>query len=101
MKTLAEKPLSSFLDTWVHVYERITFGPSGSTFIDIRRVSDGAQLLTYTGSGLDNWRTGTTFCRPKWGIYRSLSNPASLRDEVVLYDRFCLAKGTADDCERS
>jgi hypothetical protein len=40
---------------------------------------------------------GSTFVRPKWGIYRSLNNPSYLRDEAVLFQYFCLAKGT-DDC---
>jgi hypothetical protein len=40
------------------------------------------------------WRTGTTFCRPKWGIYRSLNNQSYLRDEQVRFDRCCIAKGS-------
>ena len=55
-------------------------------------MSDGAVLLTYSNNNIDLWRTGTTFCRPKWGIYRSLNNPQDLRDEDVLYGNYCLAK---------
>jgi hypothetical protein len=40
------------------------------------------------------WRTGTTFSRPKWGIYRSLNSQSFLRDEQVRFDRFCIAKGS-------
>jgi hypothetical protein len=41
------------------------------------------------------WRSGTTFIRPKWGIYRSLNNQSQLRDELVRFDDFSLDKGTA------
>jgi hypothetical protein len=63
----------------------------------ITSLEDGAWLFGYVNNDLDLWRTDTTMVRPKWGIYRSLNNPADLRDEQVLFDRFCLAKGT-DDC---
>ncbi|MGL1889739.1 MAG: T9SS type A sorting domain-containing protein, partial [Reichenbachiella sp.] len=31
------------------------------------------------------WKTEAAFIRPKWGIYRSLDDQASLRDEEVLF----------------
>jgi hypothetical protein len=37
----------------------------------------------------------TTFCRPKWGIYRSLNDATYLRDEDVLFADFCVAKGSS------
>ncbi|HLQ49982.1 MAG TPA: Ig-like domain-containing protein [Terriglobales bacterium] len=90
-------PLSPFLGVWVEASEKITFGSNGSYSLTLKRVSDGAALLTYSNNNIDLWRTGTTFCRPKWGIYRSLNNPQDLRDEDVLFGNYCLAKG-ADDC---
>ncbi|PYX94657.1 MAG: hypothetical protein DMG67_00980 [Acidobacteria bacterium] len=95
--TVKNIPLAPFLGIWVEASERITFGSNGSYSIVLKRVSDGAVLLTYSNNNIDLWRTGTTFCRPKWGIYRSLNNPQDLRDEDVLYGNYCLAKG-ADDC---
>jgi len=41
----------------------------------INRLSDGAQLFSYSNNDLDLWRNGTTVVRPKWGIYRSLNHP--------------------------
>ncbi len=90
-------PLDSFKGEWVEVYERFTYSFTGAYSIQIKRLRDGLALLDYSNPSLDLWRTGTTFSRPKWGIYRSLNNIASLRDEQVRFDRFCLAKG-ADDC---
>jgi uncharacterized protein (TIGR03437 family) len=95
--TLTDTPLQPFLDTWVEAYEKVTYGENGKYSIVVRRVRDGAILLTYSNTNIDLWRIGTTFVRPKWGIYRSLSNPSELRDEQIRFDRVCLAKGN-DDC---
>ncbi|HZY63249.1 MAG TPA: dockerin type I domain-containing protein [Edaphobacter sp.] len=103
--TLTEVPLEPFLGQWVEAYEKITYGHSsaegattpGKYSIVITRISDGATLLSYSSSDIDMWRVGTTTVRPKWGIYRSLSNAQQLRDEQVRFNNFCLAKG-ADDC---
>lgn len=94
---LASTELDPFVGTWVEAYEKITYSSHGEYSIVINRLSDGAQLFSYSNDDLDLWRTGTTIVRPKWGIYRSLNHPSQLRDEQVRYDRFCLAKGT-DDC---
>jgi len=70
--------------------------------IDVRRVSGNVQLFSCSGRGIDSWRDGTNFCRPKWGYYRSvLETKAEVRDEVILFDRFCISKGDVDDCERT
>lgn len=87
--------LSSFKGTWVEVTERLTYKTNGMYEITIKRISDGITLLTYTNNNIDLWRSGTSFCRPKWGIYRSLNNPSYLRDEEVRFADFCLAEGSA------
>jgi hypothetical protein len=51
-------------------------------------------LLTYQTSNRQMW-SQSTYCRPKWGIYRSLNSPSYLRDEDLLFDDFCIAKGGA------
>ena len=94
---LTETPLDPFVGVWVEAYEKITYGSAGQYSIVIRKLDDGFVLFSYSNSNLDLWRNGTTVVRPKWGIYRSLNHPEQLRDEQVLFDRFCLAKG-ADDC---
>lgn len=94
---LGSADLSAFTGTWVHVYETLTYGFNGAYSIVLTNFSDGTVLFSYTTDNLDIWRNGTTFVRPKWGIYRSLNSPSYLRDEAVLFQYFCLAKGT-DDC---
>jgi len=96
-RTLATTSLDPFIGQWVEAYEKLTYSHHGSYSIVLRRLSDGRQLLAYSSNNVDLWRTGTTVDRPKWGIYRSLKKRGELRDEIVEFDRFCLAKG-ADDC---
>jgi hypothetical protein len=73
------------------------YGTDGTYALTLTSLATGAQLLSVSSSSIDMWRTGTTFVRPKWGIYRSLHQPEYLRDEVVLFADFCLAKGS-DTC---
>src|SRR5581483_7221791 len=94
--TVKTTALAPFVGVWVEAYERVKFSPTGTYSIVIKRLSDGATLLTYSNSNLNMWRTGTTFSRPKWGIYRSLLTPSDLRDEDVRFDRFCIAKSPSD-----
>ena len=95
--TVTEVPLAPLLGAWVEALEKVTYSHQGSYSITIRRIRDGAILLSYTNNNMDLWRSRTTFTRPKWGIYRSLNNQADLRDEQVRFDRFCVAKG-GDEC---
>jgi len=87
--------LASFKGIWVEVTEKLIYKTAGSYEVSIRRVSDGIELLSYSNNNIDLWRDGSTFSRPKWGIYRSLNNMASLRDEEVRFADFCIAEGTA------
>jgi len=99
-KILAKTNLTAFLGTWVHATEKIRYGHDGTYSLSIVRISDGAMVFQYTSSDIDIWvsdSSGTTFCRPKWGIYRSLKDASELRDEVVLFDDFSVAKGN-DKC---
>jgi len=88
--------LSDFEGTWVQATEKIRYGRAGTYDMRITRVSDHSTVLSYSSSNFDIWApdTETTFCRPKWGIYRSLLSQADLRDEEVLFADFCMAKGT-------
>jgi hypothetical protein len=87
--------LAPFRGTWVEVTEKAVYKTNGSIDITIRRISDGVTLLSYSNNNLDMWRDSTTFCRPKWGIYRSLNNVSYLRDEEVRFADFCIAEGEA------
>ena len=46
--------------------------------------------MTYNTSSLRMWKTNAEFIRPKWGIYRSLNDSASLRDEIVYFANFSI-----------
>lgn len=103
--TLTQAPLAPFLGQWVEAYEKIFYNHTteegatspGQYSLVINRLSDGATLLSYSNNDIDMWRVGTTVIRPKWGIYRSLDNAQQLRNEQVVFNNFCMAKGT-DDC---
>jgi hypothetical protein len=96
-KVVASTDLAPFKGIWIEAYEKLTYSFDGSYSIELRNLATGDLLFAYSNSHIDLWRNGTTFTRPKWGIYRSLLSSDYLRDEQVLYDCFCLAKG-ADDC---
>jgi hypothetical protein len=87
-----EVDLQPFFGAWIQAEEKITFGSHGSYSLTLTKVSDGTVLLSYTNGDIDLWRTGSTFIRPKWGIYRSLDDSARLRDEKVLFADFVIRK---------
>ena len=87
--------LAPFLGTWVEACEKVTFGTSGSYSLTIKRVSDDSVYLNYSTTGIKMWRDSITFCRPKYGIYRSLEDSTKLRDESVLFADFSLKKGAS------
>jgi len=87
--------LSLFKGVWVEATEKVVYKSNGSYEITIKRINDGAVLLTYSNNNIDLWRDAATFCRPKWGIYRSLNNVSYLRDEEVRFADFCIAEGSA------
>jgi len=93
--TLTQVDLAPFLGTWVEVYEKVKYDFNSTYEIVIKRVSDEAVLLSYSNTNINMWRTGTTFVRPKYGIYRSLNSISYLRDESVFFADFSLAEGAA------
>lgn len=84
--------LNPFKGTWIQAVERIKFARHGTYSLILKRVDGGTLLLSYSNNDMDLWRTGTTFVRPKWGIYRSLSHPEQLRDERVLFADIMIEK---------
>jgi hypothetical protein len=93
--TVQSANLSSFLGTWVEVTEQIKLGAAGTYSITIKRVSDGATLLTYSNNNILTIRSDNTFIRPKWGIYRSLQNPSFLRDDSIRIANISIFEGLA------
>ncbi|MDB3953922.1 fibronectin type III [Alphaproteobacteria bacterium] len=75
--------LQPFLGTWLQVTVEAIFGTKGKFVIQIISMNDNNPLLYYENNSLNMWKEDTDFIRPKWGIYRSLRDKQSLRDEVI------------------
>jgi hypothetical protein len=89
--------LSLFEGIWVEATETIKIAASGTYSITIKRVDNDAVLLNYSNSNIATIRLGAvdnSFIRPKWGIYRSLLNEASLRDDSIRFSDFSISEGT-------
>ena len=99
--------LNAYLGQWVQCEERITYSSDPLTAaysLKIIRIDDNQTLMDYTApSGIYTWRTGNTYGRPKFGLYRRIftgNNPgnniepnpanavAGLKDETILYADF-------------
>lgn len=89
----ASFPLAPFKGTWVQAVEKITYGTAGKYSIVVKRMSDGATLLSYATNSVNNWRSGANSYGPKWGLYRSLNDKSYLRDETVLFADICRDSG--------
>ncbi len=85
--TVGQVPLSLFENHWVEATETILYGDntSGTYELVITNLATGDTIMQYTNNAIRTWKTNATFCRPKWGIYRSLNNVADLRDEEILF----------------
>ncbi len=92
--TKATANLSGFKGQWIEAFEQTRYASNGTYQLTLTRMSDATVLLAYTNNNLNMWRGDATFNRPKWGIYRSLNSSNYLRDEVVRFADFCIAKGT-------
>ena len=90
--------LSLFENTWVEATERIQIDNVNGTYsITIKKVSDGATILSYTNNKLLTIRADNNFIRPKWGIYRSLLNSQDLRDESLRFNNISIYEEPSTD----
>ena len=80
--------LQPFLGKWVEVTERISYGETGRSSVLAKSVETGKTLFRNRIDSIRMWRSGATFLRPKWGIYRSLKDKDSLKDEIVEFADF-------------
>jgi hypothetical protein len=96
--TVKEVNLSSFKGAWVEAYVKYksSEGSAGTVEITLKRMSDGATLLSYSKTGIDMWRSGAEYNRGKWGVYRGKDDV--LRDEQVRFDDFCVSESSASQC---
>lgn len=88
--TLTEIELASFKGSWVEVVETVIYGEKefGTYKIEIKDFSTKNVLLSYSNDEIRMWKTDADFMRPKWGIYRSLLDATSLKDETLLFADF-------------
>ena len=75
-------PLSDFEGEWVQVREEIHYTHHGYYACKITRVSDGKRLLDFSDVNIDMWRSGSSYIRNKFGLYRSLSGGRLNREPV-------------------
>lgn len=96
--TVHQVDLAPFKGAWVEVFVKYksSEGSAGTFEINIKRVSDGATLLSYSRNGIDMWRTGASYNRPKWGVYRGKDD--ALRDEQVRFADFCVTESSESLC---
>lgn len=96
--TVHQVDLAPFKGEWVEAYVKYksSEGSAGTFEITLKRLSDGATLLSYSNGSLDMWRTGASYNRPKWGVYRGKSDV--LRDEQVRFADFCVTESSASLC---
>ena len=99
--TVKEVDLAPFKGNWVEAYVKYksSDGSGGTLELTLTRVSDGLVLLTYTNNSLDMWRTGASYNRGKWGVYRGKDDV--LRDEQVRFNDFCITESNASLCPSS
>lgn len=88
--TIHEAELDLFRGRWVEVTEIIHYANNGSYSIEIKSVSNGSKLFSYSNDNIDMWQDGSSFSRPKWGIYRSLKHKEDLQDEAVFFNNFSI-----------
>lgn len=65
---------------WMEMEAIATFDDNGYLKIIVSDLT-GKVLMQVERENIDMWRTGSTFARPKWGIYRSLSSKSYLSNE--------------------
>ena len=81
-------PLSPLLGRWLAVEERIHYGEIGKIAITIIAMKSGQPVFEFAAQNLRMWKTDADFQRPKWGIYRSLKERQTLKDETVDFADF-------------
>jgi hypothetical protein len=94
----AQADLSLFRNVWVEAFVQYLSADSGNVQLSIKRLSDGATLVSWNSGTVDTWRSGNNYNRGKWGIYRSLNSISQLRDETVLFADWCVSETSASQC---
>lgn len=89
---------SLITDEWLEVFVQITYAEEGKFKLTLTRMSDNSTIIDLDEQNIDTWRgfEAADFVRPKWGIYRSILETESLREdeEQVRFANFVVSKGT-------
>jgi hypothetical protein len=94
--------LSLLLGVWVECTETIYIHPtSGNYSMTIQNIESGDTILDYSNNVLMTIRPDNDFNRPKWGIYRSLNDSSSLRDEAVRFADFSIHEQKVTNVQQS
>ncbi|MBZ4190621.1 polysaccharide lyase [Niabella beijingensis] len=75
-------PLADFENEWVQVREEMHYTHNGSYSCKIIRIRDGKVLIDFKDENIDLWRSGASYIRNKYGIYRSLAGGKLNQDPV-------------------
>jgi hypothetical protein len=75
-------PLSEFEDEWVQVREEMHYTYDGHYSVKMTRSRDGRVLVDFTDPNIDMWRSGSSYIRSKFGLYRSLAGGRLNQDPV-------------------
>ena len=79
--TLGTCPWKDARGQWLEAEVVATYSDRGYLQATIRNEA-GDALISVERNGIDLWRDGAEFIRPKWGIYRSLKHRKQLVNEV-------------------
>ena len=93
---LAQADLSLFKGKWVEGYLRQFHSETGEVELTLKDMETGNILLAYSNDNIDLWRSGSTYNRPKWGIYRKKSD--GLQDEKIRFADFCVSEIDSSLC---
>ena len=86
--TVQEADLSMIKGQWVKAFCEVVYAEDTGKLDLQLQLLDGTEVMSFVDEAIDMWRTGSSFVRPKWGIYRSLNDMEALRDEEVLFADF-------------
>jgi len=96
-KKLIRKNMTLLSGKWIEFFVQITYKEKGNLLLIAKDIETGEILIEFQQDKLDLWRGEGKgdFARPKWGIYRSLKNRESLRndEEIALFADFSITKG--------
>jgi hypothetical protein len=97
---LIRQDWDAITDEWLEVFVQITYAEAGKFDMTVTRMSDEAVIIDLSEDTIDTYRgvEARDFSRPKWGIYRSILETSSLREdeEQVRFADFTVRKASVN-----